>query len=90
MFRMSRSTSPSSELYASLALSAPAQQVLIDNTDPGFTSATSSSDGEVVILMYHGLDAPHGHNPANFAPQMQHLIDVGATSITMDHLVSWS
>jgi peptidoglycan/xylan/chitin deacetylase (PgdA/CDA1 family) len=76
-------------LCLALASAVPAQQVLIDNSDPGFTSATSATDGEVVILMYHGLDAPHGHDPANFAPQMQHLLDVGATSITMDHLVSW-
>lgn len=77
-----------------LALFAPAlwaQSLIVDNLDPAhFTSRLSGGDNEgVVILMYHGLDAAHGQDPAGFEAQMQWLDDSGFTTITLDHLQSW-
>lgn len=68
-----------------------AQEIVIDNLDPTRFSSSLSGGSEtgVVILMYHGLDAEHGYNPADFQAQMQYLADNGFETITLDHLRSW-
>jgi peptidoglycan/xylan/chitin deacetylase (PgdA/CDA1 family) len=75
---------------ALLAASLSAQEVIIDNLDPQFSSQLSGG-GEpgVVVLMYHGLDGTFGYDPADFQAQMQHLTDNGYATWTMAQLQGW-
>lgn len=68
-----------------LALAAEAQDVIVDNT----AATYGGSDAGVPILMYHGLDADHGQDPAGFNAQMDYLAANNFTTITLDHLKSW-
>ncbi|MBN1477392.1 polysaccharide deacetylase family protein [Candidatus Sumerlaeota bacterium] len=75
---------------ALLAASTAAQEVIIDNLDPQFTSQLApGSEGGVVVLMYHGLDGSFGYDPADFQAQMQYLADNGYATWTMDQLLGW-
>lgn len=77
-------------LFTALALTLSplplAQEIIVDNADPGFSS---QDEAGVPILMYHGLDAEHGYSPADFLTQMDYLVANGYQTITLDHLVSW-
>jgi len=65
-----------------------AQEIVLDNTDATYRLG-GGSDAGVVILMYHGLDAPFGQDPARFEAQMQYLDDQGYETMTLDDLQSW-
>ncbi len=66
---------------------ASAEELFLDNTD----AAYYQQDGTpaVVILMYHGLDAAAGYDPADFEAQMQYLADNNYSTLTLDELQSW-
>lgn len=62
--------------------------LIIDNLDSGFNSRIECTRG-VPILMYHGLDGPHGHDPEDFRTQMRWLADNGYQCLSLDDLKDW-
>ena len=65
----------------------PAQSITVDNNTP--SSFTSTLGVGVPIMMYHGLDAEHGYDPAGYVAHMDYLASNGFETITLDHLKSW-
>jgi len=64
-----------------------AESLFLDNSDAAYYRELGS--GAVVVLMYHGLDAEHNFDPADFEAQMQYLADNNYSTLTLDELQSW-
>ncbi|MFH0793101.1 MAG: polysaccharide deacetylase family protein, partial [bacterium] len=64
----------------------PAQDIIIDNTAPGYSSTLGIG---VPILYYHNLDEADGHDPNGFWIQMNCLYENNFETISLDHLTSW-
>jgi peptidoglycan/xylan/chitin deacetylase (PgdA/CDA1 family) len=86
---ISRSLIFALSLVPTLGLAAPVADVVVDNSDAAHFTCWNSDQGQVMVLLWHGLDEAFGYNPDDFRAQIQYLADNGYSSITLDQLLSW-